>query len=311
MSAKPTRPFGWPQEGNESPPRVACPPGRSAATLNPEASLPTDRGMVECEMAEVVFITGTNTEVGKTLFTALMLKHLRNAGYRALAMKPFATGRRADAALLAAIQDHELPIDVVNPYAYRKAVAPWVAAREEGRRIELRQAVESVQSISSKCEVVLIEGCGGLLAPLGPGYTNLDLIAALRTAVIIVARNELGVLNHALLTLSALKSSHLRRVAVVLMGSRRRDSSTETNQGALTELVAPTPVISVPYLGPNAATVRGVERSARALEKILQKTLALALGSGRFSPAASVSSSSAVSKKKSKKPLTAAEKAVR
>jgi dethiobiotin synthetase len=252
-------------------------------------------------MAEIVFITGTNTGVGKTLLTALMLKHLRNTGCRALAMKPFATGHRADAELLAAIQDQELPIDVVNPYPYKKPIAPWVAAREEGRLIQLKRAVERVQVVRSACEILLIEGCGGLMSPLGPGYTNLELIAGLKTAVIVVARSELGVLNHTLLTLAALRGCDLRRVAVALMGSRRRDISAETNQAALTELAAPTPVIAVPYLGPRAATVHGVERSAPALERILKKTLALTLGSDRLSCVASESSSGTVSKKKSKK----------
>lgn len=221
-------------------------------------------------MSQVVFITGTDTGAGKTLLTALLLRHLRQAGARALAMKPFATGSQADSNLLDRLQHGELPRHLLAPFFFAAPVAPLVAARQEGRRITLAEALAPIRAAAARCELLLVEGCGGLLAPLGPGYGAPELMARLGAAALVAARNRLGVLNHSLLTLQALRAAGVERVAVVLMGCARADGSARTNQAALAELAAPTPVFAVPFLGRGAGGVAAVEKN----EKKVKKTLA-------------------------------------
>src|SRR5579862_1215230 len=138
----------------------------------------------------IIFITGTDTGVGKTLLTALLLCHLRENGCRALALKPFCSGGRADAQLLHQLQERELTLNEVNPFYFPEPVAPLISARKHHRYISLDQVVRRINSIASplssvragstpKCPTqnlklktqsyLLIEGSGGLLVPLGEG----------------------------------------------------------------------------------------------------------------------------------------------
>src|SRR4051812_49414340 len=120
-------------------------------------------------MSKIVFITGTDTGVGKTVVTALLLRHLRESGVKALAMKPFCSGGRSDAELLAALQEGEVSLDEVNPFYFSKPLAPWVAVKyEKGRKqVPLKTVLTKIFELKNRCEVLLIEGSGGLLVPLG------------------------------------------------------------------------------------------------------------------------------------------------
>ena len=126
---------------------------------------------------KIIFVTGTDTGVGKTVLTALLLAHLRGQGRDALAMKPFCSGSRGDARLLHGLQDGCLTLDEVNPFYYDKPVAPAAAPR----RVPFPDALARIRALANRCEVLLIEGAGGLLAPLGDDYTARELIA--RTAL--------------------------------------------------------------------------------------------------------------------------------
>src|SRR6266446_4308126 len=118
-----------------------------------------------------VFITGTDTGVGKTVVTALLLSHLRNRGGNVLAIKPFCTGRRTDPKILSILQGGELSIDCINPFYFREPVAPLSAARKHRRRIKLGDVLDHITDTQHSFHVpgpftLLIEGAGGLLAPL-------------------------------------------------------------------------------------------------------------------------------------------------
>src|SRR5260221_14172519 len=91
-----------------------------------------------------IFITGTDTGVGKTLLTALLLAHLRQNGVPALALKPFCSGGRADAELFHALQDGDLTLDEINPFYFREPIAPLVAARKHRRRIQLDDVLKNI-----------------------------------------------------------------------------------------------------------------------------------------------------------------------
>jgi dethiobiotin synthetase len=177
----------------------------------------------------ILFITGTDTGVGKTLLTALLLCYLRGRGTRALALKPFCSGSRGDAELLHRLQEGDLSLDEVNPFYFAEPVAPLVSARRHKNHVPIEKVVQHIDSMLARLDrglsspsnpktrvserraqnYLLIEGSGGLLVPLGEGYAVLDLIIRLRCQVLVVSRNRLGTINHTLLTLRALEN--LRR----------------------------------------------------------------------------------------------------
>lgn len=245
----------------------------------------------------IIFITGTDTGVGKTVATALLLQHLRNTGARAFALKPFCSGGRADAQLLCALQDRDLTLDEVNPFYFPEPVAPLISARRHKRGVPLDRVVEYINSTASLLasgaratknsklktkNFLLIEGSGGLLVPLGEDYTVLDLIARLACDVVVVSRNQLGTINHTLLTVQALRPApaplHLsaRRPApvvraVALMDAVSRDLSRRSNPAILSELLAPIPLVTVPFLGRNCERISAVKKNAKKLQKTLAR----------------------------------------
>src|SRR4051812_17879055 len=155
--------------------------------------------------APLLYVTGTNTGVGKTTLSRLLLQRPRDRNLRVAAMKPFCTGGRDDAEQLHALQTAGLTLDELNPFYFIEPVTPYIAARNENRSITLNQTVEAIQKIQSKDYPLLIEGAGGLMSPLGDRFTLLDIINERRGRICIVAPNILGVLNSTLLTLKALE----------------------------------------------------------------------------------------------------------
>jgi dethiobiotin synthetase len=212
--------------------------------------------------SRIVFITGTDTGVGKTLLTALLLQHLREDGCHALAMKPFCSGGTGDVDLLGKVMRGELSAAEINPYYYPEPVAPLVSARKHRRPVRLAEVVRSARALERRCDCLLIEGSGGLLVPLGEGFSALQVITLLRCETVVVARNRLGVINHALLTLSVLRAAGLNEAKVALMGAARADASAASNRRMLCELASPAPVVSLPYLGRGCASLPAVRRHA-------------------------------------------------
>jgi dethiobiotin synthetase len=226
----------------------------------------------------MVFVTGTDTGVGKTLLTAHLLCHLRRRGIRALGMKPFCSGGTGDVNLIQSMQAGELSNEEANPFYFAKPVAPLVAARKSRRTIRLADVVGAVERVADRCDVLVVEGVGGLLVPLGEEFGLLDLIVRFNGSTILVARNKLGTINHTLLTLEALRRRGLERIQVVLMGQRRTDASVPTNADIIKERLVRVPVISLPYLGKSASQFSSVQRS----EKKIKKTLAVISGFAIF-----------------------------
>lgn len=224
-------------------------------------------------MRQIIFVTGTDTGVGKTLLTALLLVHLRQEGRHALAMKPFCSGSRDDARVLRQSAGGEIGMEEVNPFYFPAPVAPLVGGRRLGRTVELGEVVAAVRSMAARCEVLLVEGVGGLLVPLGPSYTVADLIFSLRCPVILVARNRLGAVNHTLLTLGALRALGVRQPPVVFMDTGRSDLAALTNPALVSEWSPSVPVFRIPFLGQDVTKRRALERSARFLKKRLAKIL--------------------------------------
>jgi dethiobiotin synthetase len=254
---------------------------------------------------KILFVTATDTGVGKTLLTSLLLCHLRSQGTRALALKPFCSGGRADAELLHKLHEGDLSLDEINPFYFPEPVAPLISARKHKRRISLGGVIDLIRCRATRLadnafarrkrsgirnpklrikDFILVEGSGGLLVPLGKNYTVRDLIVRLDCDVLLVSPNKLGTINHTLLTLSALgawpgssrrgpQSGNRgpRSVKLVVMDQRSPDFSSRTNPAILRELIQPTPLVQLPFLGRNCMSVASVQRAAGKVGAVLSK----------------------------------------
>ena len=224
--------------------------------------------------SRIVVITGTDTGVGKTLMTALLLRHLRRAGERALAMKPFCCGGRQDVELLGSLQDNELTQEEINPHYFSEPLAPLVAARKEHRRIRLEPIVKRIREMSRRCDWLLVEGAGGLLTPLGEGFHLGHMIGELRCDAVVVSSNRLGTINHTRLTVGTLEAFTNKGVVTVLMEQPKRDLSAESNLRMLAELLGGSRVFGLEYLGKSALEEGAIKKSALRVKKTLARILA-------------------------------------
>ena len=224
-------------------------------------------------MKRVFFITGTDTGVGKTVLTVLLTRHLCAGGTPMMAVKPFCSGGREDAEALlnaqAGARHSTATLDSLNPWHFRAPLAPLLAARRERRRVDKGEALRFLKAAAVGTGVLLIEGAGGLLSPLGEGFSARDLIPALGAFPLIVCPNRLGAINQALLVLHAIPASHGRRARIVLMDPREPDGASRTNPGLLRELVGPDRVFQLPWFHPAIP-----ERPKIAVRRILDQLLA-------------------------------------
>lgn len=168
--------------------------------------------------ATTLLVTGTDTGVGKTRVSAALLHALRARGRQASGMKPVASGseageggwRNADALALQAASDPRPPYADVNPYALPEPTAPQLAARAAGIRVSPGVLAAAHARIAAGCDVVVVEGAGGWLAPLADGLEHAMLARALDADVLLVVGLRLGCLNHARLTARAIEADGLR-----------------------------------------------------------------------------------------------------
>jgi dethiobiotin synthetase len=202
-------------------------------------------------MKQTLFITGTDTGVGKTVLTVLLANFLRERGVNVAALKPVCSGNRNDARKIFAAMDGELSLNEINPWHFRAQVAPLLAARLENKRVKLPQVLARVRAMQKHFDVLLVEGAGGLLSPLGDNFNSRDLISALRAIPIVVAQNKIGVVNQVLLTLEALPKNLRAKARVVLMSPPKPDSSTNSNAKLLGQFFDPQKILSLPWLGGN------------------------------------------------------------
>lgn len=187
------------------------------------------------DTARGLFVTATDTGVGKTVLTAGLALAFEARGRRTGVMKPVQSGNLAldplgDAMVLREWTGVRESADELNVYALETAVAPLVAARAEGRSLELEPVLRRAEELAARYELLLVEGAGGLLVPLGDDWTVADLAAALGFPLLIVARPGLGTVNHTVLTLRVARALGLDPVGVVLNGYRPdSDPSVEAN----------------------------------------------------------------------------------
>ncbi|MCX2832153.1 dethiobiotin synthase [Microbulbifer thermotolerans] len=202
-------------------------------------------------MAQCYFVAGTDTEVGKTYTTAALLASAAARGLRTAAVKPVASGceetadglRNSDALLLQEAMTLDLPYQQVNPFALAPAIAPHIAAREAGRRLDLGRMAGVCRGVmSAGADLVLIEGAGGWRTPLGPGAFLSQLPRELNIPVILVVGMRLGCINHALLSAEAIRRDGLALAGWVANFVGRDMARAEENLATLRSLV-PAPLL--------------------------------------------------------------------
>ena len=174
-------------------------------------------------MSRGFFITGTDTDVGKTTTALGLMAALQHRGLKVAAMKPVSAGctqtreglRNDDAVRLMQQASLQLPYELVNPYAFTAPIAPHIAAAQIGTRMEITPLVKAYQQIAMLADIVIVEGAGGWLVPLNETHTLGDLATALSIPVITVVGLRLGCLNHALLTQASIQAHGLKQAGWV------------------------------------------------------------------------------------------------
>ena len=207
---------------------------------------------LQLQMGSGIFITGTDTGVGKTFFACGLAALLKDSGYKVGVMKPAETGCverdgklfPEDTVRLKEASGCDVPLEKICPYQYRDPLAPSVAAERAGTRIDIDRVMDLYDEISSTHDVTLVEGAGGLMVPLLPSYTYADLAQVLKLPLIVVAANRLGMINHLVLTLEHSSCKGLRVLGYVLNQLESQSSlAADTNREALSALTG------IPYLG--------------------------------------------------------------
>jgi dethiobiotin synthetase len=163
-----------------------------------------------------LFITGTDTGVGKTHFTCWLLRAWRRAGHDAVALKPIATGDRDDALRLHDAMESRLTLDEINPLHFREPAAPLVAAEAENRTIDFPKLNAALRETCARFAHVAVEGVGGWRVPLAKNYEVRDWARDLALPVVVVARGTLGTLNHTLLTVESIRAAGLTCAGIVV-----------------------------------------------------------------------------------------------
>jgi dethiobiotin synthetase len=191
-----------------------------------------------------LFITGTDTGVGKTYTAARLLHLLRASGTSCAGMKPICCGDRRDAEFLLAAGSDGLTIDDVNPVWLKTPAAPIVGSLMEKVDIDIDRILAAFHSLQSRVERVIVEGTGGWMVPIQGGYFVSDLAAAMKLPVLAVAYNRLGCLNHSVLTVESVVGHGLRCVGFVLNDAQETDDI-----AALTNADILRKILDVPVLG--------------------------------------------------------------
>ncbi|MGJ8697550.1 MAG: dethiobiotin synthase [Verrucomicrobiaceae bacterium] len=190
-----------------------------------------------------VFITGTDTHVGKTYVSALLIREMRKLGVNAVGLKPVCSGGRDDAEQLWEASGGVLELDEINPYYFQTPVAPYTAGQIEGSPLELDKMKERIAETRQGFEFTLVEGAGGWEVPLGTGFGIPELAKEIGFPVVVVAGNWLGAINHTLLTVKAILAEGLECQGIILNHPvAERDVAAVTNRAILEEL-SPVPVL--------------------------------------------------------------------
>lgn len=211
------------------------------------------------------FITGTDTDVGKTVIASAMLVAANNRGLSTVACKPVAAGcrqteeglRNDDALSLQQCMSLSLPYEQVNPVALEPAIAPHIAATQIGKRLQAERLVGFCQAVlMQRADLAIVEGAGGWRVPLNASQTLADLAKTLQIPVVMVVGIKLGCINHALLTSEAIANDGLHLAGWVANQTQPDMACANENISTLRSMIAAPCLGEVPFLeSPTSAAV--------------------------------------------------------
>lgn len=212
---------------------------------------------------KALFITGTDTGVGKSIVAAGLVRLARMKGLRGVGVKPVETGCAVregvlfpeDGAFLQKASEHDLTLDACAPFRFSLPASPARAAAMEGRRLDIAEMEEHIRAVAETAHFTAVEGAGGLMAPIQGDLMMIDLVERLGYPVLLVARTRLGTINHTLLSLRALNQRSIAVEGIVL--SQTIDSigpEEEYTPGDLARLVKDVPLVVLPYLNGEQAS---------------------------------------------------------
>ena len=188
---------------------------------------------------QFLFLTGTDTNVGKTYVASMLVRALRKAGVDCVGMKPICCGERADAEAIHAACDGAISLNDVNPVWLRTPAAPYTAAMIENRAIDLALIRETFARLRAAHASLIVEGVGGWRVPIARDYFLSDLAAEFALPVAVVVANKLGALNHALLTIESIRARGLECAGIIInhVTSAADDIAAITNRGMLEDIL--------------------------------------------------------------------------
>jgi len=201
-----------------------------------------------------LFVTGNDTDVGKTCVTASIVKNLRDMDIDVGVMKPFASGHRKNSNSLS--QDVDIlmkysgshdPIDLVNPYFFEIPTSPYDASKILARKISTQKVIDAYDRLLSSHDLVIVEGIGGLMTPITQNYFVSNLISELDIDTIIVTGSKLGTVNHTLLTYEHCKQMHLKLKGFVINQTEPNGYELSNLKQQIMELTNQIVYCTIPY----------------------------------------------------------------
>lgn len=196
-----------------------------------------------------VFVTGTDTDCGKTIIAGGIARALLHKGFNVGVMKPTATGedtRRegsrprwisTDALHLRQAAATSDSLDLINPICFKTPLAPWPAARMERKTVDVNLIMNCYRELDRRHDFMVVEGAGGLMVPLKRDFFMKDLIARMKLAAIVVAKPDLGMLNHTLLTVNALKNEGIPLAGIVINNWKGKSFAERSNPQILRKIL--------------------------------------------------------------------------
>jgi dethiobiotin synthetase len=244
--------------------------------------------MMEATQAQVrppsVFVTGTDTEIGKTLVSSALVYAMAQQGWRCAGMKPVAAGAELhngvwvneDVAALKAVSNLESATgldNLINPYLFKLAAAPHIAAKQEQRQIDLQVIMQSFQKLATYADALVVEGVGGFRVPFNATEDSADMAQQLNLPVILVVGMRLGCINHALLTAEAIAARGLHLAGWVANSAQKEMGYLQENLAALKDRLSAPFLGYIPYLDkPDAARAAGFLELTALIKKWEEKS---------------------------------------
>ncbi|MDR1434037.1 dethiobiotin synthase [Candidatus Endomicrobiellum devescovinae] len=198
-------------------------------------------------MHKGIFVTATDTEVGKTYVSCRILESLKSLGVKCGCFKPVSTGDRNDAKALIKSSGIEESAEVVTPEFFKNPMSPYGASLLENKKFNLKKIEKTFDYFLNKYNFTVVEGVGGIMVPLKKKFFVSDLIKIFNLPIIVVARHNLGTINHTLLTIEKLKSTNQKVLGIILNGNKNKNDISVKSNAKLIKQLTKLPVLELGY----------------------------------------------------------------